>query len=684
MNTTLTRFNLYCANKIKHLSKAEYRKAFTTTDWDHYSQSLITVLNEQYAFILQQYQQRKEQECSLVILFSWDHQSSDAGIIMDYDFVNEERIAFEDGAYDAKPVISFTPFIKEVLGETKGDLGNVTVDDYRVMVELFSNMLIETVLQNTTSAEFLALTNDVELSIAVNYFHGEDAICFYQREAPVQSMFDETGSKQPLYLSDSDALTFAFEQDDISLISSLLPPALAGQELFTASELCYEYILNRAKDSSLTTENVWPMLTLMVPYTKRVQATQHYNAIVCNAIIIHKYNAEFIAFLDENFFPEHNEEPTITFNFACAYAVLGNKEMMLACMELGLELAKPKASFEQDTDFDAFRKDPDFIEILNNTAIDTDVLQKDLTILVKRGDFDEVEKLIELGADINYQDSFGTSVVKACIGSFSNDNHIFLSYLIDKGVDLEFKNLEYACWRGKVKIATQLLEKMPLSSLSHDEHWQLIKAISTDSSIEMLNLLVEHGFDVTITEENSHDTILHLRDSHKNIAFMSRLVELGVNPCQLNKFQKTTIFGSLHLDSIKQLVAWGVDINQINCHGQHVMHDAVNNDDDERIQYLTDLGCDIKIIDNNGESLLHHCTSFDGNKNSLKKLIELKVNLDVQDKSGKTALHNTARFRLVHLMEMLIAAGANTMLRDNDNNLALDIADISQTKALLE
>ena len=124
------------------------------------------------------------------------------------------------------------------------------------MVELFSKILIEIVLQNTRRAPFSTLTNEVEISIAYNLFHGEETAYIYQSKAPVESIFNEAGHEQPVYLSEKDALIFAFKQYDIEFISSLLPAALKCSGVLNALELCANYILARAKDSSLGTDKV--------------------------------------------------------------------------------------------------------------------------------------------------------------------------------------------------------------------------------------------------------------------------------------------------------------------------------------------------------------------------------------------------------------------------------------------
>ncbi|MDC7224112.1 MAG: hypothetical protein PQJ60_10250, partial [Spirochaetales bacterium] len=66
----------------------------------------------------------------------------------------------------------------------------------------------------------------------------------------------------------------------------------------------------------------------------------------------------------EPFLPDVVEHDLLAFNLACAYAHFGEKEKMLTFVRRSMELGKTGEEFFDDEEFDAFRKDEDFLKLL--------------------------------------------------------------------------------------------------------------------------------------------------------------------------------------------------------------------------------------------------------------------------------------------------------------------------------
>ncbi|WP_245667158.1 TPR end-of-group domain-containing protein [Leptospira tipperaryensis] len=62
--------------------------------------------------------------------------------------------------------------------------------------------------------------------------------------------------------------------------------------------------------------------------------------------------------------PNPISDPRLAFNLSCLHALNGNKQEMLQYMKIALFLGKESVEFEKDSDFNAFRSDPDFIRML--------------------------------------------------------------------------------------------------------------------------------------------------------------------------------------------------------------------------------------------------------------------------------------------------------------------------------
>lgn len=65
-------------------------------------------------------------------------------------------------------------------------------------------------------------------------------------------------------------------------------------------------------------------------------------------------------------------------------------------------------------------------------------------------------------------------------------------------------------------------------------------------------------------------------------------------------------------------------------------------------------------------------------------LLELKVDLDVQDSAGETALHDAARFGHGGVVGALLKAGANKAIKNNNGQTAFDVATAYKKAAVAE
>ncbi len=60
----------------------------------------------------------------------------------------------------------------------------------------------------------------------------------------------------------------------------------------------------------------------------------------------------------------------LSYNLACLFATKGNKPDLLKYAKLSIELGKPSKQFMNDSDFDAFKKDPDFLAAIDDSGME--------------------------------------------------------------------------------------------------------------------------------------------------------------------------------------------------------------------------------------------------------------------------------------------------------------------------
>ncbi|EKR26399.1 hypothetical protein LEP1GSC087_3503 [Leptospira interrogans serovar Bataviae str. L1111] len=75
-----------------------------------------------------------------------------------------------------------------------------------------------------------------------------------------------------------------------------------------------------------------------------------------------------LLFLGNQMIPNDVTDPRLYFNLACLYAIQRDKKEMLHNVAIALRLGQSPKDFLTDSDFDGFKKDPDFIRIVTGRS----------------------------------------------------------------------------------------------------------------------------------------------------------------------------------------------------------------------------------------------------------------------------------------------------------------------------
>lgn len=110
---------------------------------------------------------------------------------------------------------------------------------------------------------------------------------------------------------------------------------------------------------------------------------------------------------------------------------------------------------------------------------------------------------------------------------------------------------------------------------------------------------------------------------------------------------------------------------------------AVNNGDEDIIQFLLHHGADPTIKDQHGSTAMHYAAK-NGNEAILGYLLAKQVNLDVQDCQGRTPLFVAIQNGDVSVVSLLLRSGANVYVRDNFGKTALYLAVASGSLGLVK
>lgn len=148
------------------------------------------------------------------------------------------------------------------------------------------------------------------------------------------------------------------------------------------------------------------------------------------------------------------------------------------------------------------------------------------------------------------------------------------------------------------------------------------------------------------------------------------LLKAGADPKSKNFIGSTTlhIFASTstHKDVLPLLLSTGVDINVKSDHGRTPMASALHNKkSSDMLDLLIKAGADVNVVlGDYGNILTSSVRAYVAHENNayllphIQNLIARKVDVNIPDKDGKTALHYALAAKHMDLVDMLLQAGA--------------------------
>jgi serine/threonine protein kinase len=160
-------------------------------------------------------------------------------------------------------------------------------------------------------------------------------------------------------------------------------------------------------------------------------------------------------------------------------------------------------------------------------------LQQDTALInaVKNGDFGEVRRLLNMGADVNAQGGFYGNALQAA--SFGG-NEAIVRLLLDKGVDVNAKGgyfgnaLQAASYGGNEAIVRLLLDKGVDINTQGGHFVNALQAASYRGNEAIVRLLLDKGADIN-APGGFYGNALHAASSGGNEAIVRLLLDKGVD-----------------------------------------------------------------------------------------------------------------------------------------------------------
>ncbi|WP_443944075.1 ankyrin repeat domain-containing protein [Pedobacter sp. AW1-32] len=324
----------------------------------------------------------------------------------------------------------------------------------------------------------------------------------------------------------------------------------------------------------------------------------------------------------------------------------------------------------------------------------------------------------KLKTDLNHDGA------NALLIAVPNDPELKLTeYFISKGLDLNSKDaagntaVNYAAKGGNIELMKKLIAK----GVKYNDNAMILAAQGTRrdaNGMEVYKFLESLNIKPTAVGTNGENVLSYIVKRPKQQEIISYFLSKGVDVNQADKDGNTAFIvaaaSNRDLPTIELLAKSVKNINQLNAQGVSALAMAVRGNSAEvvafllskganfsvedkngenlaayliqgynpqrvadfeaKLKVLTDKGFDLKAIQKNGNTLYH--LALTKNDISLLKRIEpLKIDVNIQNKEGYTALHKAAMTaKKTDILEYLVSIGAKKELKTNFEETPYDLA----------
>ncbi|KAL3297492.1 Pfs NACHT and Ankyrin domain protein [Colletotrichum asianum] len=331
---------------------------------------------------------------------------------------------------------------------------------------------------------------------------------------------------------------------------------------------------------------------------------------------------------------------------------------------------------------DACRSDAtDVAELLADLGIDV-AHDSDLDEYLQIACFFGSDSIVEWLVDVGATDSGWTPITAAsAVGNIE-----MVKLLLEKGANVSIADrrgrttLHNAVVVGNFQVVRLLLEASAHDSkITEDEKVQLIHKASSKGKVEMVNLLLEKGFEVSATDEAGW-TPLYMASSQGNIQVVDLLLYRGADlSMATEKYEWTPLHAACwhgHVDVISLLLEKGADVSRATEDGLTPLILASYRGNSEVVSELLDSS---EINANHrdhryGRTALSYAAEKDQNSVVELLLTKPEVDVDSKDSLGRTALFYASIEGYRVIVDILIDHHASADSSDRYGSTPLSLA----------
>ena len=315
---------------------------------------------------------------------------------------------------------------------------------------------------------------------------------------------------------------------------------------------------------------------------------------------------------------------------------------------------------------------------------------------VKKGNKDDVKRLIAEGANVNLEDYYGNTPLH--IAAFNGQVEISV-LLVEASADLEAGARGYpdnryldstplmvAAQKGQAKIAKVLIDAGADVNAKNNtvvgSKFSAIQWAAFDGHTEIVRLLLASGVDLNAKGGRRLETPLIMAAQKGHTGTVELLISEGADINSRDFFGKTPLHQAAiagNSELVRLLLENGADINARTTSGNFIdetpLHAAALAGHEDIAELLLASGGDVNATGQHYYTPLRRAVDG-GHMTVVKLLIENGGDVESKDVNGVTLLHIIARTENVEIAELLISKGADVNAKDK--NLGFTPLDYAQ------
>ena len=295
------------------------------------------------------------------------------------------------------------------------------------------------------------------------------------------------------------------------------------------------------------------------------------------------------------------------------------------------------------------------------------------------GNTDTINVLLNAGADPNIADADGDTWLHYAARNYCHMEVV--QAIISHGVDVNITNkmnitaLMIACKEGNKEAINVLLNAGADHNIADAYgHTWLHYAARNYRQPEVLQTIINHGVDVNVTNEHKI-TALMLACEKGNKDVINILLDAGADHNITDAYGDTWLHYAArnywHPEVLHSLISHGVGVNATNRKNITAFMTACAKGNKDIINVLLNAGADPDKADTDGDTCLHYAARHYCHMEVVQALISHGIDVNVTNKKNVTSLMISCRERNKDDVDVLLNAGADPNIADDDGDTCL-------------